>query len=185
MRVISARHRGQPRPSSRSRTRSAQAEQKRWWSHGTSAIRGFRFASRHTSRLSVSVSGGVSDAVPTWLSVWLLVSGTVASSSSLSELSSPSSTAGPSYVQLLNNYYRQLLLGTHRRLQYLLGRRLWIAAQKSVSRIFMSCIFHLCSLVPIFHVPQFHVSHFQRPLMNLSGFGHPLDVSVIFCPIAS
>ena len=41
--------------------------------------------------------------------------------------------------------------------------RLWIAAQKSVSRIFMSRIFHPCSLVPIFLVPQFHVSHFQRP----------------------
>jgi len=80
MTVITARHRGQPRPSSR--TRSAQAEQKRWWPQGTSAIRGFRGASRHTSQLSVSVSGGMSGAVPTWLSVWLLVSGTVASSSS-------------------------------------------------------------------------------------------------------
>ena len=33
-----------------------------------------------------------------------------------------------------------------------------------VSRIFMSRIFHPCSMVPHFHVPQFHVSHFQRPL---------------------
>ena len=53
MRVISARHRGQPRPSSR--TRLAQAEQKRWWQHGTSAIRGFRGTMKHTHLAVVGV----------------------------------------------------------------------------------------------------------------------------------
>jgi len=32
-----------------------------------------------------------------------------------------------------------------------------------ISRIFMSRIFHPCNMVPHFHVPQVHVSHFQRP----------------------
>jgi len=38
-----------------------------------------------------------------------------------------------------------------------------------VSRIFMSRIFHPCNMVPHFHVPQVHVSHFQRPLANLQN----------------
>ena len=31
----------------------------------------------------------------------------------------------------------------------------------------MSRIFHPCNMVPHFHVPQFHVSHFQRPRCNV------------------
>ena len=38
-----------------------------------------------------------------------------------------------------------------------------------VSRIFMSRIFHPCNMVPHFHVPQFDVSHFQRPRLSLTS----------------
>ena len=85
--LMSVRQIRHPRPSSR--TRSAHVEQNRWCPHGTSAIRGLRCAIRHTSQLSLSVSG-----VSTWLSVWLSMSTTSAwseSSSSTSELSSSAS----------------------------------------------------------------------------------------------
>jgi len=39
-----------------------------------------------------------------------------------------------------------------------------------VSRIFMSRIFHPCNMVPHFHVPQVHVSHFQRPQQQSCSF---------------
>jgi len=143
MRVISARHRGQLRPSSR--TRSAQAEQKRWWPHGAGAIRGFRGASRHTYLAVV----GVCLRWRVWcgadLTFGLAVGighGIASLSSSLSELSSPSSTAGPSYGQLLST----ITAWNSPQTRIPLGCRLWIAAEKSVSRIFMSRIFSVPTL---------------------------------------
>jgi len=50
---------GHPRPW-RS-TSFAQASQKRWWSHGTSAICASRWATRHTSKSFMSLAGTCSD----------------------------------------------------------------------------------------------------------------------------
>jgi len=53
--LMSVRQIWPPRPSSR--TRSAHVEQNRWCPHCTIAIRGLRGAIKHTSQLSLSVSG--------------------------------------------------------------------------------------------------------------------------------
>jgi len=42
-----------------------------------------------------------------------------------------------------------------------------ISTLASWCRKFMSRIFHPCNMVPHFHVPQIHVSHFQRPRRNI------------------
>ena len=41
-----------------------------------------------------------------------------------------------------------------------------ISTIASWCRKFMSRIFHPCTTVPHFHVPQVHVSHFQRPRLS-------------------
>jgi len=118
--LMSVRQIWHPRPSSR--TRSAHIEQNRWCPHGTSAIRGLRGAIRHTSQLSLSVSG-----VSTWLSVWLSMSTTSAwsaSSSSTSELSSSASHTLSAMVAETSNKFSHAYSCRHQQATVLVPARM-------------------------------------------------------------
>ena len=154
--LISVRQTEHPRPSSR--TRSADVEQNRWCPHGTSAIRGLWGAIRHTSQLSLSVSG-----VSTWLSVWLSMSTTSAWSVS----SSSTSLFQQGWKPELTSHGLFSSMST-RGVEILLY--LPTVIMDTNSRVNMSNLLFPHYPFPHYHVSHFHFSHFQRPHFNFTIF---------------
>jgi len=133
--LMSVRQIGHPRPSSR--TRSAHVEQNRWCPHGTSTIRGLRGAIRHTSQLSLSVSG-----VSTWLSVWLPMSIRPHQHDQRRRRRRPS----------CRRQHHTACFCEHRHCE------LWTPTRELTRRIYFSRI--ILSPISHFHVSHLHVSHF-------------------------
>ena len=128
--------------------------QNRWCPHGTNASRASRCSMRQTSHISCGSSGSSGrvdySAWPTNVLIGyralIVHKNTVGGELWCSYLST--------HAFLLGNGQTYATLGV---------------PYYCVSRIFMSRSFHPCKLLPHFHVPQVHVSHFQRPRLRQAG----------------
>jgi len=138
---------GQPRPWRN--TSLAHDSQKRWWPHGTNAMRASRSATRQTSQQS-SLTAAVSCAVALALAQTAVY-----------------------WSKLISHYLRHYI---KLRLAFHTSSFPRFPVSCS-SRVFQSCIFHPCSMVPRFPVSHFprlsHGATFSSLAFSVLAFSAP------------